>query len=379
MDKEIFVYVGGFEMPDKNAAAHRVTNIGNILRRNGKIVIYIGADRNRSVRTEILTSRQEFNGFECYAVGYPQSHSEWISYLSSAKKYIKVIESLNCVKGVIFYNFPSLAMRNLYLYCRKHGIKCYADVTEWYSGKGQGLLWGVIKSADSWYRMHVMHKKMDGMIVISQYLENYYRKCRNVVRIPVLADLDDPKWENHYDKSTDELKLVYAGWPKKKDRIDYLIEALMDVKRPYHLDVVGITREQYLTMYPQHKEWLEGNEKVTFQGRISHTEALEYVKKANYSCFFRPDDRVSKAGFPTKFVEAVCCGTPVIMNDTSDLKMFVCKGKNGICIQNNSIELIRDIIESIEYVLETDASMFDCNEYEDIVFNFLNEDDNENK
>lgn len=372
MDKEIFVYVGGFEMPDKNAAAHRVTNIGKILRRNGKTVIYIGADRTGNIQTEILATKQEFNGFECYAVGYPQKYSEWIFYLSSVKKYIKVIESLSGVKGVIFYNFPSVAMRKLFLYCKKHGIKCYADVTEWYSGKGQGLLWGMVKGADSWYRMHVMHKKMDGMIVISHYLEEYYKKCKNLIRIPVLADLDDPKWENHYEKSTDELKLVYAGWPKKKDRIDYLIEALMNVKRSYHLDVVGITKEQYLTMYPQHREWLEGNEKVSFRGRLSHSETLEYVKKANYSCFFRPNDRVSKAGFPTKFVEAVCCGTPVITNDTSDLSGYMKTGENGFLLKSVNTKSISEKINNINISEKqtTNKSYFDLKNYSTI----LNED-----
>lgn len=367
MDREILIYVGGFDMPDKNAAAHRVLTIGKILKEQGKNVIYIGTDKSSSVDDNILLTKKKYEGFDCYAIKYPQSYWEWVPYLSSAKKYIDVIKTIGKVQGIIFYNFPSMAMAHLLKYCRKNNIKCYADVTEWYSGKGHGIIWGVLKTSDTWYRMHIMHNKMDGMIVISRYLESYYKKRPNVVRVPILTDLTDSKWENHYEKSRDILKLVYAGWPERKDRIDYLIEALMNVKRSYHLDVVGITLKQYLDLYPKHKEWLEKNRRISFCGRISHEEALEYIKRANYSCFFRQNDRVSKAGFPTKFVEAISCGTPVITNNTSDLAEYMKNGKNGKLLLDVTPSLIAETIENADFISETDASIFDYKRYKDLV------------
>lgn len=365
MGKEKIVYVGGFEMPDKNAAAHRVLNIGKILESTGKTVVYIGIIKSKSIDTEILSTYEKINEFDCFSVGYPTKYTEWIRYLSSAQKYIEVIEHIGDVSGVVFYNFPSIAMKNLMKYCRKYGIKCYADVTEWYSGKGRGVLWGIVKTFDTWYRMRILHKKMDGMIVISRYLETYYRKLPKMARIPVLADLCDSKWENHYEKSTDVLKLVYAGLPQKKDRIDFLIEALMEVKRPYHLDIVGITREQYLEMYPQHREWLETNNDVCFHGRVSHEAALDFIKRANYSCFVRSDNRVSQAGFPTKFVESVCCGTPVITNITSDLAEYMKNGENGVLLSHLSKTEIVMGIEKADFTKKLKTDFFDYRKYQD--------------
>jgi glycosyltransferase involved in cell wall biosynthesis len=35
------------------------------------------------------------------------------------------------------------------------------------------------------------------------------------------------------------------------------------------------------------------------------------------------------AGFPTKFVEAITCGIPVVTNNTSDLQFYLKEGVNG--------------------------------------------------
>ena len=40
------LYVGGFELPDKNAAAHRVLNNAKIFRELGFHVIFCGIDQN---------------------------------------------------------------------------------------------------------------------------------------------------------------------------------------------------------------------------------------------------------------------------------------------------------------------------------------------
>jgi len=47
-----------------------------------------------------------------------------------------------------------------------------------------------------------------------------------------------------------------------------------------------------------------------------------------------PEQRYAKAGFPTKFVESLCCSTPVICNLTSDLERYVIDGVNAIVIND---------------------------------------------
>ena len=367
----VILYIGGFELPDKNAAAHRVLSNAKILKQNNKKVVFIGVDKTLKYGTDVLQTKQVVQGFESYAVAYPNKKKEWIDYLTKIENYTKVIEYIQDVDDVILYNFQAISMGKILRYCRKKKIKCYADVTEWRSAKGESVIYRILKDSDTWYRMHILHKKMDGLIVISKYLEKYYCKCNNVVYIPTLTDTSETKWVNSYVKEKGFLKLVYAGNPGRKDRLDLLIEALIQVDIKYKLDIIGITYEQYLNYYPNHKSILDNNESIIFHGRLTHLETIEYVKKANYSCFLREDDRVSKAGFPTKFAESISCGTPVLTNKTSNISDYFKKNENGVCINSFDPFIISEVINHLPYEMKVRRDLFDYRNYNQYISNFF--------
>lgn len=358
------LYIGGFELPDKNAAAHRVMSNAKIIRELGGEVVFVGVDKDLSWGTPVLSTKKDVQGFTSYSIPYPKSKKQWIDYLCGIKPYVDALEQEQDFTSVIFYNFPAIAMKRLMKYCHAHGIKCAADITEWYSARGKGLAFFVLKGIDTWLRMRVFHKQMDGLIVISKYLSNYYENHKNAVLIPPLVDLSEKKWANLPQKSDGEvINFVYAGSPGLKDRIDVLISALKLVKRPYHLDVVGLTQEEYLRRMLEDKDFLEHNENIVFKGRLPHVQTLEYVSEADYSCFFREDDRMTKAGFSTKFVEAISCGTPVLTNKTSNLEDFCHEGCNAVLLNSiNSSEVVKTI-ETLEKTISVDKTMFNCDNF----------------
>lgn len=370
--KRRIVYIGGFELPDKNAAAHRVLNNAKIMQKLGMEVIFVGITHD-SCNKDILKTEKVMGNFRCFTCNYPKSKKEWIKYLIDATDYIKVIKSVTGIEAVICYNFQALSLRKIINFCKKNNIKCYSDVTEWYSAKGRGIAFWVLKGLDTWYRMKVLHKKQDGLIVISRYLERYYKKCTNIIYIPALTDKEEEKWKEQCVKSNDVILLVYAGSPVLKDRVDKLIEAVPLITRRFQIDIVGITKAQYLEMYPLHKGILENYSNIIFHGRLSHLETLEYVKRANYSCFFRDVDRVSMAGFSTKFVEAISCGTPVITNNTSNLSEYIKGYCNGILISGNDSRAISEAINNASLTMPVKEDMFDYHQFIEQMRDFLGE------
>ena len=366
------LYIGGFELPDKNAAAHRVMGNAKIIRDLGGEVVFVGVDKNLSWGTSVLSTKGNVQGFTSYSVPYPSSKKQWINYLCGIKPYVDVLEKEKNFTSIIFYNFPAVAMKHLMRYCRNRGIKCAADVTEWYSSKGKGLAFFVLKGLDTWLRMRIFHKQMDGLIVISKYLASYYNHHKNVVLIPPLVDKSEEKWIGLPQKTNDDvLKLVYAGSPGLKDRIDVLIAALKSVKRSYHLDVIGISKEEYLNRVPEDKDFLEHNDNIVFNGRLPHMQTLKYVSVADFSCFFREDDRLTKAGFPTKFVEAISCGTPVLTNKTSNLEDYCGNEQNAVLLDTIDCEEVAGAINMLNKSLLTDRDMFDCLNFVEEFRNFL--------
>lgn len=346
--RDTILYIGGFELPDKNAAAHRVVAHGKIFNQNGYEVNYIGIDHDIK-ETNILKTKEKFLDGNRFRVMYPKGIKNWIWYLVDINHINKVIKSLDSeVKMIIAYNYPSVALFRLIKYCKKNGIALVSDCTEWYVPKG-GLVFNLIKGFDSNFRMRFVHKKLDGLIAISSYLYNYYSKMDNVIKIPPLVDKTDPKWDIIKDTNSQLLRFIYAGSPGNKDKIDELVKAFGIIKSSgitnFQLDVVGISESEFLNFYKFRKKELIDNAK--FHGRVSNKQALRFLKNADFSIFIREDNLVSRAGFPTKFAEAMAAGVPVITNRTSNIKDYLIEGENGFFIDYSSIGALVNTLKEI--------------------------------
>lgn len=337
------LYIGGFELPDKNAAAQRVIANAKILKALGYDVVFVGVDKTVKSNELILNTKKEFEGFTYFSIKYPRSFLDWITYLISIK-YITNLKEIN-FSHIIAYNYPSLGLLRLKNFCKKRGIVLIADCTEWYEVQG-GIMHKLIKGADVYLRMHIIQPKLDGLIVISDYLFKFYRdKNKNLIQLPPLVDISMSKWnfeDNRVDN--DKITLVYAGSPGVggKDRLDKIINALIEIRKkntvPFVFNILGLTKEEYLKLFQVACLPKNSNEFIFFKGRVSHSEALKEVHKADYVVFIRNINLTNVAGFPTKFVEAISCGTPVLSNSTSNIDEYLITGKTGFLLNTNTNE-----------------------------------------
>ena len=339
------LYIGGFELPDKNAAAHRVLSIAKAWRDASIEIIFMGVTKDCS-ECDVLKTKTEIQGFTAYSIPYPQKKSDWIGYLTNIESVKRLIEFYGEIDGVVCYNYQAIAFEKLRRYCKQHDIKIYSDCTEWYNTDGASLIFKFLKGFDTWYRMTVVHKKMDGLIVISNYLKNYYRRCENVAVVPPLVDTEEDKWLENSKNLGDGINFIYAGQPGNKDKIGEIIDAYQGIEKKYKckLWVVGISMEQFLQSYPS----IEGKEipkTVAFLGRVSHLDSLSYLKGADCSLIIRDSTRTNNAGFPTKFAEAVTLGVGVIATGISDLEEYSDMLDNMLIVDNSLYNTMESFIE----------------------------------
>lgn len=324
---ENILYVGGFVLPDRNAAAQRVIAIAKGFRELGHQVIFL----NYSDQVE-KSCWTEYSGFSCYDAPKRSMYH----HLTDINDVIRIMDEKK-ITSVVAYNYPAVALNKLINWCHKRRIRCYADATEWYIAQG-GLVFKVIKTIDTEWRMRLLHKKMDGVIAISDYLYRYYKDKVHTVKIPPTVDINDEKWQVHpIEWPKDKTVFVYAGSPTaQKERLDLILDAAEVLKDRYSLvvRVIGITEEQYETMYG--KEAPESC--VEFLGRISHKEVIREVKSADWSIIIRDNNKVVMAGFPTKVVESIACGTPVIANPFSNIGDYL-NESNSVWCKQDAIEV----------------------------------------
>lgn len=319
------MYLGGFELPDKNAAAQRVVAIGKTMQAAGYEVEFIGVTKDSS---EVGKSRF-FSGFTYTSVKYPTNIKEWL-YQITRFIPLEVIGERK-PSAVVLYNFPAIAGNRIRKYCQKKGIKVLADLTEWYVVEGNSPR-DYIKRWDTNRRMRWLNFRVDGIIAISKYLKFYKDKVKTVY-IPATVDLQDEKWErDRVIECHNPIRLVYAGSPGagQKDKLDVLIKAVEGSKR-FVLDVFGITKEQFQHNFGQYVQ----GDNIRFHGRVSHLKAIKMVVESDFDVIIRDDNLVTRAGFPTKFVEAYSCGTPVIATPSSNICDYLKDGENGFVVNDS--------------------------------------------
>ena len=344
MESKTVLYVGGFELPDKNAAAQRVVANARILKELGYKVVFVGIDKSLNSKTSFKETKSETADFVYYKIKYPVSLWEWFQYITSIS-YVSYFQP----DIIIAYNYPAFALEKLRKWCKRHHVKIIADCTEWYEVRGN-ILFRIIKGLDVYMRMKIIHPKLDGIIVISHYLYTYYTsRMKNVLQLPPLVDKQADKWKlKRYAKAEGGVRLIYVGSPGagNKDRLDIIINALAGIKKNHSLNfnfkILGIDKEQYFKIYNITALPLFCENCIDFKGKVPHEEALNYLFNSDFQVFVCENTLTNTAGFPTKFVEALSCGVPVLTNFSSDLKKYMQNQKNSFLLDISSIDKLID-------------------------------------
>lgn len=322
MGSGTIIYFGGFEMPDCNAAAHRVLANAKILKKSGFEIVFCGVKKDKK-NCNTVTKDGAFYYCPSY---YPKGLFGWMKYLFNIGNVKKALQSFNDVKAIICYNSHSFHLKKMLRICKKKKIKIVADITEWYQNKFSLLPLKFIKWLDTKQVMEKYHKKMDGIISISSFLSTYYgTSVKNVVTVPPLIDINEPIWHQNAKTNKDIIEFVYSGDPcTDKDKVDVVINCLTKINsKDFVFNIYGMSRDHFLRLSANSKKQLQLlSDKVVFHGRVSHAESVLSLLCSDYCVFFREPTRKNNAGFPTKFVECVTTGIGIITNAFSDIEAF---------------------------------------------------------
>lgn len=322
------IFFGGYNLPNRNAASHRAINLAKALRAlNYRIRILGNTSNSKNLIAEKLQFEEE--DIELYAIKYPRNFNQWIFYYCFSGLSILPLKH-NLETKLVLYNATIPNVFIALLFFKRRNI--ILDNTEFFQLTENKTLLKILKYIDCLFRENVSKKLIPNSINISTFLDS--KISENSIIIPPLIDKNDSKWGEIITNTIKEnqITLLYAGdIGDSKDNLEEIIQFLIIQKNQnLSLNIAGITKEAFISKYGFNI--LTGLIfSINFLGRISHEEVITLTKKADYCIFIRPDNLVTKAGFPTKFVESLACGTPVITNLTSDIHNHI-KKINGCVI-----------------------------------------------
>ncbi|EMA4137317.1 glycosyltransferase [Cronobacter turicensis] len=324
MDEFKVFYTGMFRFPDIDAAGKRVHKIVDMLNHidECKSVIVGGWEQGNEAVIKINDKTSHLS-FSILDKKRTSKIRKLISFLFMGIQIIPwMIFNKDKYSHVFIYNTPFLFSITIFILSKIFNKKIILDSTEWY--ESEHLVGGKYSAAsfENWCRMHLAYPLFKNVIAISSFLEAFYmRKGKNIIKIPPLGN--EFQYAENRVHSADNLNLLYAGSPGKKDRLDFFIDDLLTSKKAMSsvkFYIAGIDKEKFLELYPIYyqKEYAL-DEICIFLGRLKMAEVFKLYRKTDYCVFFRENKRYAIAGFPSKYVESISFGVPVITNAVGDI------------------------------------------------------------
>ena len=350
------VYAGYFRFPEGNAAAARVLAIGKALRDSGHEVLFAGAQNEPRSQDRAEDGRCYYQGFEYQSMR--ETAPEGASRLSRAMCYAGAGRNTarwlggrdpSSIVAVVIYNALTAYAGRIHQFCRRHDIPLVLDLTEWYEAPKQWRLKSLVRKLDIDWTMQVLNVRARNVIAISSKLADFYReRGLNTIRIPPLVDLDEPRWAATAlaSASNRPVRFVYAGRTfARKDSVGNLLAAFARLRQrgaDAVLELCGLPREEVAASGPQAPEHIRelGNHLVIHGHLPTPADATRVMQSADVLLLVKEPGPLAEAQFPTKLVEYLAVGRPVLLNLTSDIEHYVRDGEQAFVIPDNSPEAI---------------------------------------
>lgn len=357
------IYISETNFLKPNASSNRIFyNSKSITLNNEYEVTLIGINNIRKTKIK---------NFELYNIR--NKHSVFLKYFVFFLRGIIAILILhkNKIKAdvIIYYGCSCRYLIPLIFYCKINKIKLISDIVEWYDYNHLPLGKFGPAALDTCISMNFLIKKTDGIVTVSSYLEKFYKThCKNIVKIPILIDssFNEESNTNIFDEKY--LNIIYAGIPGKKDLLKTIIKVVETLNKEKYfvkLHLFGPTIKESETYFNNNTR-----EDIISYGYIDQKDVHNYLVNADFSIIIRPQMRFANAGFPTKFVESLNAGIPIIANITSDLGLYLKDNYNGFIIENTSFESIANKIREISRIPKKELKYFKINSKKTAVNNF---------
>ena len=190
-----------------------------------------------------------------------------------------------------------------------------------------------------WMLQHLKLKMYDGLIVISDYLNNYFSKIypsSKISQIPILVDMS--RFENiDVPKKSNKKTLTYIGYMGgTKDGVQMLLEAIAKVKLSidcFKLQLVGYGPEKDIQLIKKKVKELNIQDNVLFLGSKTSAEIPKILLNSDLLVLARPNNNQAKAGFPTKLGEYLASKRPVLITLTGEIGKYLKDNENAYVVE----------------------------------------------
>lgn len=298
-------------------------------------------------------TRLGIDGVEYISMNYPQNRISQLG-IGVAHRYLKELDKVMVENkyDAIFVNSITYALPQICEKAKKLAIPVFVEKCEWYDKSS--FIFGKFNPYYREYIREIDSVQPDGYVVISPFFERYYEERGfKTFLIPTILDVENIKFISH--KMSNITCVAFSGsLGNGKEKIGPLAEALDKMgedRKNFVFEFYGPSEQQIKDNIGNDALYQRIHGSFHINGRIPQKDVYEKIAKADFTFFFREKRRSSDAGFPTKLAESFAVGTPVITNETGSINKYLFNHKNGLLIQELSVN---NIIDALHYIRSID-------------------------
>jgi len=333
-------YVGPVDYASNSAESQRMTGVIRALRVAGdRVSIGSAGWPADAASTEPNDVRVSALG-ETPLPSWPRWRRVWrgLSWGAATRDWIAGLQPPPDV--IVVYGTPAGYLLRLLPLARRLAVPLVLDVVEWYQPAHlPGGRLGPFALANT-VSMRLLAPRANGVLAISSFLQDHFEGAGvPTLRVPPLFELAPPA---RPAGGRHPLRLCYVGSSGQKDRETVVhltqLPGLLGLDRArLHIDIVGMDRAGARALLGTEADAHLDHECLHFHGRVPAIEARRIVAESDFSVLQRRPERFAQAGFPSKVVESLLLGTPVMANLTSDLHEVLVEGRNARVLGDDTL------------------------------------------
>lgn len=229
------------------------------------------------------------------------------------KKWLK--ENLAEKKAVIIYSIYQPVAKSIISLCKKNGTPCFAIVPDLPRDMFANEKISYLKKFMSRIYVRIVEKiqdKFDGYIYFTEAMKDVINPSAPYIVCEGIAE----DFVTSPEIKSDKRAVMYAGALNEKMGIGVLLDAFLSIPdKDARLWLFG--SGDYV---PKIKKAAQKDSRIKYFGQKSRSEILKFEQQAHLLVNLRnPDEEYTKYSFPSKTLEYVVSGTPVLTTKLSGM------------------------------------------------------------
>jgi glycosyltransferase involved in cell wall biosynthesis len=216
-----------------------------------------------------------------------------------------------------------------------------------------------------WILTRTVFRLVNGLIVISRYLEDFVSRCYNsarLLRVPVLVDVERLNVNGDLQNQNRFKRILYSGTLAHDGEVADLIRAFALLARDCPDTGLRIIGDSGAAVRAQIENEIHARDlagRVELFGAIKRADLPRVLASVDVLALLRSVGTFSQAGFPTKLGEYLATGKPVVVTSTGEISDHLQGGVSAFLVPPNDVPAfaaqLRYVIEHPEHAAQVGA------------------------